>query len=85
MQAADFSLFSCRSGGASCLIPWFDGAILSREWKEALWDKFVMAAPRSSQRGATGSSPLARARRQSCNTAIASFARADEPGAWCKP
>ena len=25
----------------------FDGAILSREWKEALWDKFVTAAPRS--------------------------------------
>ncbi len=29
-----------------CLIPWFDGAILSQEWKEALWDKFVTAAPR---------------------------------------
>jgi hypothetical protein len=28
------------------LIPWFDGVILSLEWKEALWDKFVMAAPR---------------------------------------
>jgi hypothetical protein len=30
----------------SCLIPRFDGAILSQEWKEALWDKFVMGAPR---------------------------------------
>ncbi len=30
----------------SCLIPWFDGVILSIEWKEALWDKFVTAAPR---------------------------------------
>jgi hypothetical protein len=29
-----------------CLIPRFDGAILSQEWKEALWDKFVMGAPR---------------------------------------
>ena len=29
-----------------CLIPWFDGAIYSLEWKEALWDKFVMGAPR---------------------------------------
>jgi hypothetical protein len=28
------------------LIPWFDGAILSQEWKEALWDRFVTAAPR---------------------------------------
>jgi len=31
---------------SSCLIPGFDGVILSLEWKEALWDKFVMAAPR---------------------------------------
>jgi hypothetical protein len=29
-----------------CLIPWFDGAILSQAWKEALWDKFVTGAPR---------------------------------------
>lgn len=27
-------------------MPWFDGAILSREWKEAVWDKFVTGAPR---------------------------------------
>jgi hypothetical protein len=31
---------------ASCLIPRFDGVILSKEWKEALWDKFVTGAPR---------------------------------------
>jgi hypothetical protein len=30
----------------SCLIPRFDGAILSQAWKEALWDKFVTGAPR---------------------------------------
>jgi hypothetical protein len=29
---------------AECLIPGFDGAILSKEWKEALWAKFSMAA-----------------------------------------
>ena len=29
-----------------CLIPRFDGVILSHEWKEALWDKFATAAPR---------------------------------------
>jgi CO/xanthine dehydrogenase Mo-binding subunit len=29
-----------------CLIPRFDGAILSLEWKEAAWDKFVTGAPR---------------------------------------
>ena len=30
---------------ASCLIPDFDGAVFSREWKEALWVKFSTAAP----------------------------------------
>ena len=30
----------------SCLIPRFDGAIFSLEWKEALWDKYFTAAPR---------------------------------------
>jgi hypothetical protein len=28
------------------LFPRLDGAILSKEWKEALWDKVVTAAPR---------------------------------------
>jgi len=32
--------------GSRCLIPRFDGAILSLEWKDALWDKFVTEAPR---------------------------------------
>ena len=40
---------------SSCLIPRFDGAILSLEWKEAVWARFVTAAPRSSRRGAIGS------------------------------
>ena len=31
---------------ARCLIPRFDGAILLLEWKEAVWDRFVMGAPR---------------------------------------
>jgi acyl-CoA dehydrogenase len=30
----------------SCLVPAFDGAVLSLGWKEALWDKFFTAAPR---------------------------------------
>ena len=29
-----------------CLIPRFDGAILSLEWKEAAWDRYVTGAPR---------------------------------------
>jgi hypothetical protein len=28
------------------LIPAFDGAIFSLEWKEALWDRFFTVAPR---------------------------------------
>jgi small multidrug resistance family-3 protein len=43
-------IFLLQSASAAftptCLIPRFDGAILSREWKEALWDKFVTGAPR---------------------------------------
>jgi hypothetical protein len=33
-----------------CLVPAFDGAIFSLGWKEALWDKFFMAAPRRQRR-----------------------------------
>src|ERR1700747_2164278 len=29
----------------NCLIPGFDGAFLSQEWKDALWDKFCTGAP----------------------------------------
>ena len=64
------------------LIPRFDGAILSKEWKEELWDKFVMGAPRTSYPAVvcTAQAMRGRARHQSGNTAIASFARATEPG-----
>ncbi len=44
----DMSFFSLTAFvfDPRCLIPRFDGAILSLEWKEAVWDKFVMGAPR---------------------------------------
>ena len=29
-----------------CLVPGFDGALFSREWKDAPWDRFCTAAPR---------------------------------------
>ena len=32
---------------SGCLVPRFNGALLSREWKEARWDKFVTGAPRT--------------------------------------
>src|SRR6266404_8983370 len=35
---------------ARCLVPAFDGAILSLGWKEALWGKFFTAAPRRQRR-----------------------------------
>ncbi len=34
----------------ACLIPGFDGALFSREWKEALWVRFTTAAPRRLRR-----------------------------------
>jgi hypothetical protein len=40
------SLKTMVACGTRCLIPRFDGAICSLEWKEALWDKYVTAAPR---------------------------------------
>ena len=35
---------------ARCLVPTFDGVILSPEWREALWDRFYTAAPRRLRR-----------------------------------
>jgi hypothetical protein len=31
---------------ARCLVPGFDGASLSNDWKDALWARFFMGAPR---------------------------------------
>lgn len=33
-------------GRSRCLVPSSDGAFLSPDWKDALWDKFYTAAPR---------------------------------------
>ena len=33
-----------------CLIPGFDGAIFSTDWKDALWARFSMGAPRRQRR-----------------------------------
>ncbi|WP_207791456.1 hypothetical protein, partial [Sphingosinicella soli] len=30
---------------ARCLIPGFDGALFSQQWKDALWDRYSMGAP----------------------------------------
>ena len=42
----DISIAESIARLTRCLIPWFDGAILSLEWKEALWDRHVTGAPR---------------------------------------
>ena len=42
------SLF--RESLARCLIPDFDGALFSSAWRDALWAKFFMAAPRRQRR-----------------------------------
>ncbi|WP_271180303.1 hypothetical protein, partial [Paracoccus kondratievae] len=36
-----YSIICKMAARARCLIPRFDGAILSQEWKEALWARFV--------------------------------------------
>ena len=36
--------------GTRCLIPGFDGAILSSGWRDALWAKFSMGAPQRQRR-----------------------------------
>ena len=54
------------------MIPWFDGVIFSLEWKEALWDKFVIAAPR----------PCTPSEQ---HTVIASFDRGAEPRTGNQP
>src|SRR3954452_8297955 len=33
------------SAWVSCMVPGFDGALFSLEWKDALWAKFYMGAP----------------------------------------
>jgi transposase len=33
-----------------CLVPAFDGAYFSREWKEALWDRYFTGAPQRQRR-----------------------------------
>src|SRR5215218_10129403 len=38
-------LVSCLIGSPTCLIPGFDGALFSLEWKDALWARFSMGAP----------------------------------------
>ena len=61
ITGANYWRFWRRSVPASrCLIPRFDGAILSLEWKEAPWDKFVTGAPRTVTRQAVSIANLPR-------------------------
>ena len=38
------------AGGASCLIPGFDGAFFTPQWREALWTRYSMGAPQRQRR-----------------------------------
>src|SRR4051794_21573102 len=45
---ADLFLTYCtnaRTAALGCLVPGFDGALFSSEWKDALWAQFCMGAP----------------------------------------
>src|SRR3954463_7903669 len=44
----DRSMLDLR--GIRCLIPGFDGAVFSPEWKDALWVRFTMGAPQRQRR-----------------------------------
>ena len=59
-------------GWPMCLNPRFDGGVLSMEWTEALWDKFVTAAPR----------PRTPSEQQ---YSVGSFARGVKPGTRHQP
>src|SRR5699024_2934508 len=43
------SLFP-KTPDSRCLIPGFDDALFSQEWRDALWDKFYTAAPQRQRR-----------------------------------
>jgi hypothetical protein len=46
---------------AWCLIPGFDGAFLSPEWRDALWAKFSMGAPQRQRQSVEQSKIVKRA------------------------
>jgi hypothetical protein len=43
-----------------CLVPAFGGAYFSREWKEALWDRYCTGAPQRQRRSVEGGSAVQR-------------------------
>ena len=47
--------------GTNCLVPAFDGVILSIEWRDALWAKFYTAAPHSLPSRRRGTEAIRRA------------------------
>ena len=79
---------SCKAQGSivtefgitRCLLPRFDGAICSLEWKGALWDKSFTAAPRPrTQPEPQYSDPLADRVMRSMIPRSASYNRGAEP------
>jgi hypothetical protein len=45
-REGDIKIGPCSIRSRRCLIRRFDGVILSKEWEDALWDKFVTEAAR---------------------------------------
>src|SRR4051812_30663485 len=48
-------------GLLDCLVPGFDGALFSSDWKDALWAKFFMGAPARRRRCVERSNRVKRA------------------------
>ena len=46
----ELRLFYLKPTRSGCLVPGFDGALFSGEWKDALWARFFMGAPRRQRR-----------------------------------
>ncbi len=61
-----------------CLIPWIDGVVRSREWMEALSDKFIMGPRSPVDRQGIGKMPERGARCPSTSSAIAGDGRGYE-------
>jgi len=45
-SSMEIEFIESKITGTRCLVPDFNGVLYSKEWKEALWDKFYTAAPR---------------------------------------
>lgn len=61
----------CAIQVVRCLVPEFDGAIFTSEWRDALWARFFTAAPRRLRRSVERCSQLREDRHEGCHRGFA--------------